>query len=214
MLAIPRASLGLGADPVQFDFHWADNFQTNDIADFGVDGDSAPDRRFNYRYQTQKSSVVTLRLGQVESGKQPAWAGAWSPGSRWDLTSTTSYSPSHCAACNLAHGTNNGELMMPLDPSGCSDFRVSFRYKLQSVSYVLSVNVSYLGSNGWVTVRNLARDQYYPAGQAWGYQERQGVWLYFTNVRYNEGADAQFFTNGFALKIDGSSFSSTSQALA
>ena len=60
MLTIPRASLGLGADPVQFDFHWADNFQTNDIADFGVDGDSAPDRRFNYRYITTTNTEVVL----------------------------------------------------------------------------------------------------------------------------------------------------------
>lgn len=34
-----------------FDFHWADNLQRwNDISEFFLNGDSAPDRRFNYRY--------------------------------------------------------------------------------------------------------------------------------------------------------------------
>jgi hypothetical protein len=51
-LAVPRALLGLGnGKPVRFDFHWADNIQKDgDILEFGLSGDSAPDRRFNYRY--------------------------------------------------------------------------------------------------------------------------------------------------------------------
>ena len=34
-----------------FDFHWADNLQSfGDVAELGVNGDSAPNRRWNYRY--------------------------------------------------------------------------------------------------------------------------------------------------------------------
>ena len=50
-LAIPRKCLGLENKPVRLDFHWADNIQKeDDIAEFSVSGDSAPARRFNYRY--------------------------------------------------------------------------------------------------------------------------------------------------------------------
>jgi len=43
---------GSGGDPIAFDFHLADNIQNNDdIIEFAVSGDSAPGRRFNYRYE-------------------------------------------------------------------------------------------------------------------------------------------------------------------
>ena len=213
MLAIPRAPLGLTNDPVTFDFHWADNYQTNDISDFGINGDSAPDRRFNYRYQTTGQTQVTLASDDFESGKQAAWSGAWAADSRWDLVNTTFYSSNHCAECNLSHGSGNGALQMPLDPSGCSSLRVSFRYKLHGVTNATGVTVSYLGTNGWVTIRNLGRDEYYPTGQSWGYNERQDVWLYFTDVRLNTGTNAQFFTNGFIFKIDGTPLNNSSQFL-
>ena len=58
-LAIPRADIGQGSgsEDVVFDFHWADNIQKNDdIIEFSVSGDSAPNRRFNYRYDTSFSA--------------------------------------------------------------------------------------------------------------------------------------------------------------
>ncbi len=54
MLALPRAVLDLGEGRSSFDFHWADNIQQLDeITEFFVSGDSAPDRRFNFRYTAQ-----------------------------------------------------------------------------------------------------------------------------------------------------------------
>ncbi len=51
-ISIPRAALGLAGKPVSLDFHWADNIRKpNDIIEFAVSGDSAPDRRFNYHYE-------------------------------------------------------------------------------------------------------------------------------------------------------------------
>lgn len=51
-ISIPRAALGLAGKPISLDFHWADNIQKpNDIIEFAVSGDSAPDRRFNYHYE-------------------------------------------------------------------------------------------------------------------------------------------------------------------
>jgi hypothetical protein len=49
-LAIPRAALGLSHLPATLDFKWADNIrQTGDAADFMLNGDTAPNDRFNYR---------------------------------------------------------------------------------------------------------------------------------------------------------------------
>ena len=50
-LAIPRSVLGLSGRPVKLDFKWADNMQSNGIIEFTTNGDSAPNGRFNYRYQ-------------------------------------------------------------------------------------------------------------------------------------------------------------------
>lgn len=67
-LRIPRAVLGLpGA--VDLEFKWADNIQgAGDISDFFVNGDVAPDRRFNYRFQF--SAVTSLDFGNPGSAKQ------------------------------------------------------------------------------------------------------------------------------------------------
>ena len=51
-LAVPRALVGETGDAPAFDFHWADNIQSFDsIAELGVNGDSAPNRRWNYRFE-------------------------------------------------------------------------------------------------------------------------------------------------------------------
>jgi hypothetical protein len=52
-LAIRRAALGLDDPraPIQLDFKWADNIQNHgQIDEFTLNGDSAPNGRFNYRY--------------------------------------------------------------------------------------------------------------------------------------------------------------------
>jgi beta-glucanase (GH16 family) len=51
-LAIPRAVIQQTNTAPAFDFHWADNIQGfNDVSEFGLNGDSAPNRRWNYRYE-------------------------------------------------------------------------------------------------------------------------------------------------------------------
>ncbi len=50
-LGIPLKLLGLTPTDVAFDFHWMDNMQTlDDINEFFINGDSAPERRFDYYY--------------------------------------------------------------------------------------------------------------------------------------------------------------------
>jgi len=56
-LAVPRAILGLTNLPVEFDFKWADNIQQNgDSSDFTLNGDVAPNDRFNFRAKFQAAT--------------------------------------------------------------------------------------------------------------------------------------------------------------
>jgi hypothetical protein len=49
---VPRTILSLTGEKLSFDFHWADNIQKDgDIVEFAISGDSAPNRRFNYRFE-------------------------------------------------------------------------------------------------------------------------------------------------------------------
>jgi hypothetical protein len=52
-IAVPRILISqYNKKSIAFDFHWADNIQqANDINQFSINGDSAPNRRFNYRYE-------------------------------------------------------------------------------------------------------------------------------------------------------------------
>lgn len=51
-LAIPRKALGLDSPgPLRFNFKWADNIQSFDPVEFIINGDTAPNGRFAYRYQ-------------------------------------------------------------------------------------------------------------------------------------------------------------------
>jgi hypothetical protein len=54
-LAVPRRLLGLKGDAFSFDFHWCDNpTDLKDPISLCTSGDSAPDRRFNYRFIWKK----------------------------------------------------------------------------------------------------------------------------------------------------------------
>jgi len=203
VLVIPRASLGLGADPVQFDFHWADNFQTNDIADFLVDGDSAPDGRFNYRYLTTTNTAVTLLSDDFEGGKKSWWGVTWTNASQWTLTTNSPYDGNECAVGSYAAG-GQSNLMASVNTLGCGSFRLNFHYKLTNVLNAQDLQISYLATNGWVPIRQLSRDEYYPTNQTWGPNEQQNVWLNFTDMRYDTGPDARFFATNFAFRIDAS----------
>ena len=208
MFAIPRAALGLTNDPVTFYFHWADNWQTNQIWDFGVDGDSAPDRRFDYCYQANASQQNILLQDGFENGKLTnIWATGWGANSVWNLTNGLTYDGAHSAFANTTNATGGGSnttLSATLNTTNYSSLRITFQYKLQQGStntQNLNATVKYTGSGGAVTITNLGQDLYYATGQAWGYNERTNVWLHYTDVRYNTGTNTQFFTTNFTFSI-------------
>jgi autotransporter-associated beta strand protein len=210
MLTVPRAALGLTTDPVQFDFKWADNFQTNDIADFGVDGDTAPDRRFNYRYTTTTNLPVTLLADDFENGQQSVWGETWTNGSRWNLTTASPYTGNTCVVGSYAT-TGQSNLIARVSTAGYGSFRLNFHYKLTNVLNAQNLQISYLTTNGWVPIRQLSRDEYYSTNQSWSYNEQQNVWLNFTDTRNNSGPDACFFTTNFAFRIDASALTAAGQ---
>jgi hypothetical protein len=52
MLVVPRRVLGLAdSAAVRVDFKWADHIQADDVMEFTVNGDAAPNGRFSYRYE-------------------------------------------------------------------------------------------------------------------------------------------------------------------
>lgn len=54
-LVVPKTVLGLKGDSINFDFHWSDNpSELKDPISLCTDGDSAPNRRFNYRFSWKK----------------------------------------------------------------------------------------------------------------------------------------------------------------
>jgi len=51
-LSVPRDLLGETKGAPAFDFHWADNMQSfKGVEELGLNGDSAPNRRWNYRFK-------------------------------------------------------------------------------------------------------------------------------------------------------------------
>ncbi|MBX7259740.1 MAG: hypothetical protein K1Y02_25515, partial [Candidatus Hydrogenedentes bacterium] len=53
-LNVPRHLIGQPDGKPAFDFHWADNIQGfTDVSELGVNGDSAPNRRWNYRFEVK-----------------------------------------------------------------------------------------------------------------------------------------------------------------
>lgn len=54
-IAVPRKLIGLKGNAFTFDFHWADNpTDLKDPISLCTSGDSAPNRRFNYRFIWEK----------------------------------------------------------------------------------------------------------------------------------------------------------------
>lgn len=58
-LSIPRSAVTMDKSTPEFYFHWSDNAQQlKDITCFFTDGESAPDRRFNYNFSSSKIVAV------------------------------------------------------------------------------------------------------------------------------------------------------------
>jgi hypothetical protein len=218
VIRVARATLGLGADPLKFDFKWADNYQTaGDLAGFSTSGDCAPERRFNYRYQTAPEQAVVVRQDGFENGQQASWGETFGTGSQWQIASTTPYGGSKCLVGTGKTATTDasGTLINRAGTAGLSSMRIAFRYKLANVRDAQNIRIYYRNTVGtWVSMRELSRDEFHASGQAWGYDERQNVWLYYSDARTNSGADAVWFHSNFAVHIQIKDLTQASQTVA
>jgi hypothetical protein len=210
MFAVPREALGLTREPLNFDFHWGDNFQTNDISGFFLSGDSAPERRFNYRYQTAAGATRVLCADNFDAGPQPFWGTAFEKGG-WTWRTNGAYAGS-CAVAAVTNGIGQPMLTTKIDTSGLESFRVSFHFKLTNVGEAQNFNLEYFNGTNWVSARNLGRDQFYPDHQAWGYNERSNVWLLCVDARRRE-SEARFFRRDFALRLNATGLTTAHQAV-
>lgn len=61
-IAVPRATLGVQANPVEIEFKWFDGAPVDgDVIRFTTHGDAAPNDRFNYRYRGAEGPAATVR---------------------------------------------------------------------------------------------------------------------------------------------------------
>jgi hypothetical protein len=76
-IEIPRSLIRQADESVSFNFHWSDNMQVPDaIAEFFVSGDSAPNRRFDYHYESFRLIDLTADFdeeGDVDGADFLAW---------------------------------------------------------------------------------------------------------------------------------------------
>jgi hypothetical protein len=192
-LNIPRAALdqGSGDDPVALDFHWADNIAAQgDITEFFTQGDSAPDRRFNYRYQTSPQNT-TLLLNEDWEGASPT------PWGDWQISTDAAYSGTHSLECTR---DNNSGLLVGLNTAGYQSFRLSFRYKLVNVWNSYPVQIYYHDGTQWNYIADISSSP-------------PNVWLQYVDVRLNSGADAHYFTPNLAFHVQGASLAGVTQAV-
>jgi len=183
-LSIPRSALNL-AEPnvVAIDFHWADNIQdTNDIIEFAVSGDSAPNRRFKYRYDVSPPTGSTLLQDDFE-GDLSKWS------TDWDLVTTQSFSPTHSVECS---SSDNDLITDDLNTSSKVSVRISFKYRIKGIDAGDNIRVQYYDGNNYDDIEEIGDDE-------------ENVWLYYSDTIYNSGAEADYFISNFRLKVEGSS---------
>ncbi|MHC1768134.1 MAG: hypothetical protein AB9869_28325 [Verrucomicrobiia bacterium] len=67
-LVLDRKLVGEAAGAPAFDFHWADNIQSFEgVPELGVNGDSAPNRRWNYRFEVASSKQASAVASQTDA---------------------------------------------------------------------------------------------------------------------------------------------------
>ena len=120
-LAVPVSCFRVTNNRLVFSFHWADNSQKLlDIREFFLNGDSAPDRRFDYLFTTDNySSSLRLEQNQIRFYPNPAkkylnfqWPGPLKENFTWSVYTLTGEI--------LCSGKLNGRAgTCKIDLSGC-----------------------------------------------------------------------------------------------
>lgn len=182
-LAIPRALIGAGSgdDPVAIDLHWHDNAQAeDDIREFGLNGDSAPNRRFNYRYQT----LVPVEETLVDEDWEDPGATPWGD---WDITGSEAYTGSRSLECSQ---DDNAGMTVGVATAGLLGYRVQMHYKLANTEAGDHIYLWYHDGTNWNQIDDVSTHDH-------------GVWMLWEDVRVNEGEDAKFFQGSVVFHMQG-----------
>jgi hypothetical protein len=68
-LSVAKSLIGASSPAPRIDFHWADNIKSlTDVTELFVNGDSAPDRRFDFRYDAQPCALGCTGTGGAAGG--------------------------------------------------------------------------------------------------------------------------------------------------
>lgn len=183
-LRLPRGAMnmGSGADPVAFDFHWVDNpDNVDDINSWFISGDTAPNRRFNYRYSTSKTMETVVLEDSFENGPGPGWGD-------WDITENDAYTGTHALECSM---DDDAGISRYWDFSNYDSFRISFRYKMEFVNDSDDIHMWYHDGDTWNLIADLNQGK------------ENNVWMRHTDVRYNRGGDTNFFQGPLHFHIQG-----------
>ena len=192
-ICVPRNLIGQ-VDPfeqVALDFHWADNIQADDdIIEFALSGDSAPNRRFDYRYETSENVITSMLYNGFETGNPLS--------GDWDITTSEAFSDTHSLEGSMDDSIGVSAHNIPI--SGQDSFRVSFKYMLQGISDFDNVKVFYYeyDTDDWTKIEEIGTSE-------------NGIWQKFTDVRFNSGADAKFFDSDIMFHISGSGIDNSSE---
>ncbi|RKX40930.1 MAG: hypothetical protein DRP64_11955 [Verrucomicrobia bacterium] len=184
-LGIDRSLLQLPTgQALDLEFKWLDSTGfSGDIMDVYSDGEAAPSGRFSYHYHSTTSPAPITGFNDFESGVAYG---------DWDITTTQAYSGTHSLECSA--NDNGGMVARNLPTTGKKGFRVSFQYMHQNLEADDHLPLYYHDGTEWVFIKELRTSE-------------NNVWMHYSDVRYNKGADAHFFNGPVAIKIQGASLS-------
>jgi hypothetical protein len=193
-LKVPRTDLGQGSgnDRIAFDFKWADNIQaTNDIIQFAISGDSAPDRRFNYRYDT--APWTQLSYDDFEAG----WGNFADGGTDCTRYNGGVYAHQGNVAANIRDNTLTSvcSYANSMDVSSYSQIKVEFWFYAVSMDPGEDFFVEYYNGSTWQTIASYVSGIHFNNGSFYQVKNTdlvltKGPLTFPTNARFRFRCDA------------------------
>jgi hypothetical protein len=156
-IGIPRSDIGKSGGDVAFDFHWADNMQHVDIIEFSISGDSAPNRRANYRYSTVAPDEWTqLTYDDFEAG----WGNYTDGGTDCSRYTGGTYAHQGTCAADIQDNTSTSSFYSTsgINVSSYSQIKVEFSFYANSMEPGENFFVEFWNGSTWQIIANYISD--------------------------------------------------------
>jgi hypothetical protein len=196
-LRIPRSDIGQSGSDVAFDFHWADNIQqNNNITEFFVSGDSAPNRRANYRYSTVAVTEWTqLTYDDFESG----WGHYTDGGTDCALYTGGTYAHQGSNAANIQDNSNDSSSFYStsgINVSSYSQIKVEFSFYPNSMESGENFFVEFWNGSTWQIIANYISGTHFNNGVFHRVRNSliidSGTYNFPTNAKFKFRCDASY----------------------